>query len=52
MQKPNKKDRLERADETIFSTHCTQFLFIKYSQEINIKENKQPRKISEEKIKR
>ena len=45
MFRSNSKDRLQRADETVFSTDYTQFLFIKYRQEVNIKENEQPRKI-------
>ena len=52
MFKSKNKYRLQRADETVFSTKYTQFLFTKYRQEINIKENKQPRKISKEKTKR
>ena len=45
MFRSNSKDRPQRADEAVFSTDYTQFLFIKYRQEVNIKENEQPRKI-------
>ena len=52
MFKSNSKDRLQRADETVFSIDYTQFLYIKYRQEINIKENQQPRKILKKTTKR